>query len=91
MQVNAKALLVSLTKLDKTIFVPGAPGHKANKSNALPSFLTGQYRPSCTALYKSTKSAIATGHFSFLDPPLQLQSNVYACETESNILKKRIY
>ena len=87
MQVNAKALLVSFTKFDKTIFVPG---HKANMSNALLSFLTGQYRPACAALYKSTESAIATGHFSFLDPPLQSQSNVYAW-TESNILKKRMF
>ncbi len=89
MQVKAKALLMSFTKFDKPFFVPG---HKANKSNALPSFLTGPYRPSSAALCTSTKSEIATGHFSFLDPPLQSQSNVYdACETESNILKKRIF
>jgi hypothetical protein len=86
----AKALLVSFTKLTKSFFVPG---HKAKKSDALLSFqdLTGQYRPSCAAIYKSTKSAIATGHFSFFDPPLQSQSNIYACETESDTLKKRIF
>jgi hypothetical protein len=67
------------------------PGNKANKSNALLSFLTGQYRPTCTALYKSTKFSIATGHFSFFDPPLKAQSNVYEYETASNILKKRIF
>jgi hypothetical protein len=61
---------------------------QANKSNALLLFSTGQYRPSCAALYKSIKSSIATGHFSFLAPPLQSQSNLYACETES---KKRIF
>ncbi len=34
---------------------------------------SGPYRPSCAVLYKSTKSAIATGHFSFLAPHLQSQ------------------
>jgi hypothetical protein len=86
MHVRAKALLVSFTKFDKTIF-----WDIKQQVKCTPIIFNRQYRPSCAALYKSTKSSIATEHFLFLDPPLQSQSNVYACETESNILKKRIF
>jgi hypothetical protein len=39
------------------------PGHNANKCT--PIIITGNVEAPCAALYKSTKSVIATGYISF--------------------------